>query len=166
MDVYTIDIEEQLKVLRDKALPVEDIDGRIKDLAENMISTMTSADGIGLAGPQVGLKERLFVVRLEHQDPLVFINPEITGTSEDVSSYEEGCLSIPGMFAEVRRPAVIEVQAWNLRGRPFRLEAAGLLSTVIQHELDHLNGTLFSDYLSDAKREKLVRRFMKERQAG
>ena len=157
MDVYTIDI---------KALPVENIDGRVLDLTENMIRTMTAADGIGLAGPQVGLKERLFVVRLEHQDPLVFINPEITGTSEDISSYEEGCLSIPGMFAEVRRPASIEVQAWNLRGRPFRLEASGLLSTVIQHELDHLNGTLFIDYLSDVKRDKLVRRFIKERQAG
>jgi len=109
----------------------------------------------------VGRNERFFVCHLDQMDPLVFINPEIIGTSEELSSYEEGCLSIPGMYGDVKRPAVIQIQAWNQKGRPFKLEADGLLATCIQHELDHLNGVLFIDYLSERKREKLLKKYQK-----
>ena len=89
----------------------------------------------------------------------MFINPEITATSAELSSYEEGCLSIPGQYADVERPAVLQIQAWNNRGRPFTIEASGMLATVIQHELDHLNGILFIDHLSDRKKIKILGKF-------
>ena len=160
MDIYTIDIEKELEVLRNKSVPVKDINGELVDYTNRMIQSIDGI-GIGLAAPQVGRNERFFVVHLDGMDPLVFFNPEIIGTSEELSSYEEGCLSIPGMYGDVKRPAAIQVQAWNQRGRPFKLEADGLLATCIQHELDHLNGVMFIDHLSDRKREKLLKKYMK-----
>jgi len=159
MDIYTIGFEDQLRILRRIAEPVANIDGDVVALADRMIDTMVTGNGIGLAGPQVGRLDRIFTVKIGQDDPLVFINPEIVGTSPELASYEEGCLSIPGQYADVDRPATIQVQAWNRRGRPFTIEATGLLSTVIQHELDHLNGVLFIDHLSEKKRRKILSKF-------
>jgi peptide deformylase len=159
MDIYTIGFEEQLKVLRRVAAPIKDINEDVVRIAENMVEAMVKGNGIGLAGPQVGLLQRIFTVKIADGDPLIFINPEITATSPELSIYEEGCLSIPGQYADIERPAVLQIQAWNTRGRPFTLEASGLLATVIQHELDHLNGVLFIDHLSERKRKKILGKF-------
>jgi len=159
MDIYTIGFEEQLKVLRRVAAPIKDINEDVIRIAENMVEAMVKGNGIGLAGPQVGLLQRIFTVKIADGDPLIFINPEIIATSPELSIYEEGCLSIPGQYADIERPAVLQIQAWNTRGRPFTLEASGLLSTVIQHELDHLNGVLFIDHLSERKRKKILGKF-------
>ncbi len=156
MEIYTIRVENQLHILRQVAAPIQKIDTETAVLARQMIDTMIRGNGIGLAGPQVGLLQRIFVVKPGDEEPLVFINPEITATSSELSRYEEGCLSIPGQYATVKRPAEIQVQAWNLRGRPFTMGAGGLLSTVIQHELDHLNGILFIDHLSRSKKKKIL----------
>jgi peptide deformylase len=159
MDIYTIGFEEQLKVLRRVAAPIKDINEDVVRIAENMAGAMVKGNGIGLAGPQVGLLQRIFTVKIADGDPLIFINPEIIATSPELSIYEEGCLSIPGQYADIERPSVLQIQAWNTRGRPFTLEASGLLSTVIQHELDHLNGVLFIDHLSERKRKKILGKF-------
>ncbi len=156
MEIYTIGIESQLRILRQVAAPIQKIDTETTVLARQMIDTMIRGNGIGLAGPQVGLLQRIFVVKPGNEAPLIFINPELTATSSELSRYDEGCLSIPGQYAAVKRPAEIQVQAWNLRGRPFTMEAGGLMSTVIQHELDHLNGILFIDHLSRSKKKKIL----------
>lgn len=140
-------------LLREKSAKVTDIDDSVSLLAKEMIETMHVSRGIGLAGVQVGRLQRLFVTEIEGDKPRVFINPMIIGTSMEQSEYEEGCLSIPAIYAGVTRPEAITVQAWNERGRPFKLDADGLLARVIQHELDHLNGVLFVDYLADAVRD-------------
>ncbi len=160
MDIYTIDIEDQLDVLRKKSEAVKEIDQNLIEYMDRMVEAIRGI-GIGLAAPQVGRNERFFVIQIDKEQPLYFINPEIIGTSEELSSYEEGCLSIPGMYGDVKRPAAVQVQAWNRRGRPFTIEADGLMATCIQHEYDHLNGVMFMDHLSDRKREKLVKKYMK-----
>jgi len=165
MEIYTIEFENQLKVLRQMALPIESINDQVIKLSEAMIATMIEARGIGLAGPQVGIKERIFTVKIGEDAPLVFINPEITFTSTEFSTYEEGCLSIPEQYADVKRYKTIQTQAWNHRGRPFKLEATGLLATVIQHELDHLNGILFIDHISSLKRNRILGKFNLAKQA-
>jgi len=159
VDFYTLNKEEEIRVLRTISKPVENIDGKLVEFADAMVEAMLGK-GIGLAAPQVGRNERFFVVRLsEEEDPLYFFNPQIIGTSEKLSSYEEGCLSIPETWAKIKRPAVVQVQAFNRRGRPFTIEAEGLLATVIQHEYDHLQGKLFIDYLPERKREKITGHF-------
>ncbi len=160
MEIRTLGDE----VLRQKALTIVDVDAA-KSIARDMIVAMREGNGIGLAGPQVGLAQRLFVVQIEGDVPRVFINPSIVGTSPEVSDYEEGCLSIPGMYAEVTRAAMVTVQAWNERGRPFTLDAEGLLARVILHEYDHLEGTLFIDRLSEPKRNKIIAIYEKRRLA-
>ncbi|NLJ08980.1 MAG: peptide deformylase [Treponema sp.] len=152
-------------VLRQKALPIQDIDAQVKALAQEMIETMHRGRGIGLAGPQVGLLQRIFVVQIDGESPRVFINPSIIGTSPEISQYEEGCLSIPGLYADVTRPEKVTVQAWNERGRPFTLDAEGLLARVIQHEYDHLEGVLFIDRLSEPKRNRLLTLYDKKMRA-
>ena len=159
MEIYTIGFEDQLRVLRQTSEPIADIDGSVAAMAEEMVKTMIIGNGIGLAAPQVGRLQRLFTVKVGDNDPVVFINPEITATSPELSSYEEGCLSIPGQYADVERPASIQIQAWNTRGRPFTMEATGLWATVIQHELDHLDGVLFLDHLTERKRNKILGKF-------
>ena len=144
------------EVLRKQAALIPEVDRFIEDLAAAMIETMHTGKGIGLAGPQIGELKRLFVTHVEGDSPRVFINPQIIQTSHDLVDYEEGCLSIPGIYADVERSLAVTVQAWNERGRPFTLDAEGLLSRVIQHELDHLNGVLFLDYLDDRKRNRLL----------
>jgi len=159
MEILTIGFEEQLRLLRRVAAPIKDINGEIAQLAEDMIEAMIKGNGIGLAGPQVGRLERIFTLKIGNNNPMVFINPEITATSAELSSYEEGCLSIPGQYADVNRPEELQIQAWNTRGRPFTIEVDDILATVIQHELDHLNGILFIDHLSDRKRNKILGKF-------
>lgn len=126
-----------------------------------MVQTMVRANGIGLAGPQVGRMERLFVVGLPDEPPRVFINPRITARSPDEEKYEEGCLSIPGVYANVLRPRAIAIDAWDAQGNPFSLEAEGLLARVILHEYDHLEGVLFVDYLPQRRRDRLLRSYRK-----
>lgn len=146
-------------VLYQKAQPIREVNASIVELADNMIDAMHAAQGIGLAAPQVDVPLRLFVIRVVDDEPRLFINPEIIGTSVETVRMEEGCLSIPGLYADVVRPRAVEVQAYNRRGRPFTLQAEGLLARVIQHELDHLNGVLFLDHLAERKRERMLRNY-------
>lgn len=143
-------------VLRKKCATVAVFDKNLEDLVVAMIDSMHTGDGIGLAGPQVGVEKRLFVCHIPDDEPRVFINPEIIGTSQEIFPYEEGCLSIPGVYSEVIRPKAVTVQAWTLQGRPFKLEAEGLLARVIQHEIDHLRGILFIDHLTEKKRLRVL----------
>jgi peptide deformylase len=128
-----------------------------------MIDVLHEGKGVGLAGPQVGLMKRIFVVHVDRDIPRIFINPTITMTSQEQVKYEEGCLSIPGIYADVIRPENIQVQAWNERGRPFTLDASGILARVILHEYDHLEGMLFIDRLSEPKRKKVVAKWEKRK---
>lgn len=162
MDLYTLNKEEQIKVLRTISEPVSDINGELVEYARSMVGFMEQNNGIGLAAPQVGRNLRFFVIRMGEDDPLFFFNPEIIGTSLETSTIEEGCLSIPESYGKVERPAAVEVQAYNLRGRPFKMEADGLLSHVIQHEYDHLLAKLFIDYLPERKRNKILKKFNKD----
>lgn len=145
-------------VLRKVASPIDNIDQELIDLALSMFHTMYDAPGIGLAGPQIGISKRIFVVDIgdpenkEVKTPLTFINPKIL-KSEGENKYEEGCLSLPGIREIVQRPAQITVQALNLEGNEFTLDADGLLATCIQHELDHLDGILFTDHLQGLKKK-------------
>jgi len=146
-------------VLRLEAEPVTDIDASIRELTDQMFVALQEAQGIGLAAPQVGRSLRLFIVYIKTDTPRVFINPTILETSLETIKHEEGCLSIPGVYADVVRPEAIQVQAWNEKGKPFSLSADGLLARVILHEYDHLKGVLFPDYLPKRRREKIWSKF-------
>jgi peptide deformylase len=148
-------------ILRQKTVPVTDFDGQLADFVQAMITTMVGGRGIGLAAPQVNSLRSVFVAQEEDGKTAVFINPEIIGTSLETVPYEEGCLSIPGMYEEVVRPEAVVVQAYNVKGRPFKRECSGLLARIVQHELDHLKGVLFIDYLSTMKRERLLKQYEK-----
>ncbi|QQO08938.1 peptide deformylase [Breznakiella homolactica] len=161
MEILTLGNE----LLRLKAEPVAVIDDEIRKLSEEMIEIMHADKGVGLAGPQVGVLKRIFVIHVDGDIPRVFINPSIIGTSQDQVKYEEGCLSIPGVWADVIRPAAVKIQAWNERGRPFTMEAEGITARVIQHEYDHLDGVLFIDRLSEMKRTRVVAKYEKRKQA-
>lgn len=152
-------------VLKTKAEPVADINEEVVAFSAAMVEAMKEGRGIGLAAPQVGSLRRMFVTLIDGDKPRVFINPEIVATGEELADYEEGCLSVPGVWADVKRPVTISVQAWNERGRPFRVDADGLLARVIQHEYDHLNGILFIDRLSELKRKRLVAQWEKKMRA-
>ena len=152
LDVLTVGEE----VLRQKTEKIDSFGPELRLLAEAMIETMHEEDGIGLAAPQIGVSKRLFVVHLSGEEPRVFVNPEIIGTSHELSSYEEGCLSVPGVYAEVTRPKEITLQAQTLEGKSYTLEADGMLARVIQHEYDHLKGVLFVDRLDEEKRERIL----------
>jgi peptide deformylase len=149
------------ELLRMKAEPVARIDDHIASLAGEMIEALKEGKGVGLAGPQVGFMGRLFVLQVEGQEPRVFVNPSIIETSQETVKYEEGCLSLPGVWADVIRPGTVKVQAWNEKGRPFTLEAGGILARVILHEYDHLEGILFTDRLSEQKRNRLLAKVAK-----
>ena len=154
-------------VLKAKARPVVDSDAElIRDLIPRMFATMYQAPGIGLAAPQIGQSLRMAVVdvreREENRQPIVMINPKIIASSPDLNIYEEGCLSLPQQFAEVTRPRIVRVQFENAQGMKEELEADGLLSTCIQHEIDHLDGVLFIDRISMLKRNMIMRKLIKE----
>lgn len=150
--------------LRTQAQPVNVFDARLKQLAADMLETMYAAPGIGLAATQVDVHQRLLVLDVseEHNAPHVFVNPEILH-AEGHQVYQEGCLSVPGIFADVERAGSIRVRAQDVEGKTFELEAEGLLAVCIQHEMDHLNGKLFVDYLSPLKREMVRRKLEKAR---
>jgi peptide deformylase len=141
------------QVLRDSARRIGKVDESIRDLARDMLRSMYTAKGIGLAAPQVGIHKQLLVIDLDPENPatppMVLINPEITAASTSIDTYEEGCLSIPGVYLDVVRPSRVEVNFRDEMGRPRRLKTDGLLARCIQHELDHLNGVLFVDRVTD-----------------
>ncbi|MDR3336731.1 MAG: peptide deformylase [Treponema sp.] len=161
MDIITLGND----LLRQKAEVIKPIGAEYKKIAVELIDALREGGGVGLAGPQVGLMKRIFVVHVDGDEPRIFINPSIIRTSQDLVKYEEGCLSVPGFYAEVMRPAEIRVQAWNQNGRPFSLDAGGILARVIQHEYDHLEGTLFIDRLSEPKRNRILAKWEKRRKA-
>lgn len=161
LDIYTIGAD----VLRGQAAPIEKFDEELAAFVEKMFVTMKQGKGVGLAAPQVGVSQRLFVIQVDGDKPRVFINPEIVETSVELAGYEEGCLSIPGVYADLDRPAEVRVQAWNERGRRFVLGAEGFLARVVQHELDHLNGVLFTDRLPERSRDKLLKQYEKRMRA-
>jgi peptide deformylase len=150
--------------LRKTATAIETVDDAVRQLADNMLETMYAANGVGLAATQVDVHKRLLVldVSTERDQPLVLINPEIL-SAEGLAPAEEGCLSLPGIYDKVSRPTRIRVRALDRDGTPFELDAEGLLAVCIQHEMDHLQGKVFVDYLSELKRQLIRRRLEKER---
>ncbi len=154
--------------LRTIAKPVETVDNSIRQLVDDMFETMYEAPGIGLAATQVNVHKQVIVMDLsESKDqPLVFINPEISILDETLFEYEEGCLSVPGFFEGVERPRKVLIKALNREGQAFENEAEGLLAVCIQHEMDHLNGKLFVDYLSNIKRQRIRKKLEKQHAAA
>lgn len=148
-------------ILRQKAQPVAEVNDEIRKLAEDMFETMIEADGVGLAGPQVGKNLRMFVAIADDEVRRVFINPQIIKTSEELGDYDEGCLSIPQVYETIRRPVRVTVQALNENGKPFTLDADGLLARIIQHEYDHLDGIVFIDRGDKEFAEKTTAQFKK-----
>ena len=158
---------EPNKILRQVSQPVNEVNKEIQKLLDDMLETMYSANGIGLAAIQIGIPKNLIVIDLltkeKKKDPMYFINPKIIKKSAKLSKYEEGCLSIPNLFAEVKRPSECEVQYLDYKGEKKILKATGLLATCIQHEIDHLNGILFIDYLSKLKRDIILKKLSKQK---
>jgi peptide deformylase len=146
------------------AKPVTKFDERLKRLVEDMAQTMYDAPGVGLAATQVDVHEQVIVIDTSetHDDLSVFINPEITWSSPEKQVYDEGCLSVPGIYDGVERPAQVKVRALDADGKPFELEADGLLAVCIQHEMDHLKGKVFVEYLSPLKRNRIKAKLLKE----
>ena len=153
------------KRLRSISKPVEAITPEIKTLVEDMFETMYEAPGIGLAAIQVGVPKRVVTMDLSKKDderaPQVFINPEVTWASDEKSTYEEGCLSIPEYYEEVERPTRVKVKYLDLDGKEHEIEADGLFATCLQHEIDHTNGILFIDHISKLKRDRVTKKFAK-----
>ena len=151
--------------LRNKARPVAHVDAAVRRLIDDMLETMYDAPGIGLAATQVNVAQRIVVMdlALEKNTPLCFINPEIVSRS-GTEEMEEGCLSVPGVYEMVQRAERVTVRALGRDGKPFELDADGLLAVCIQHEIDHLEGKLFVDYLSELKRTRVRKRMEKVRQ--
>ena len=152
--------------LKKVATPVDDVDAEIRRLADDMLQTMYDAPGIGLAAPQVGVSKRVLVMDCIKEEgakprPMVLINPQVTWTSEARNTYEEGCLSIPEQYADVTRPAEVEVSWLTMDGTPASERFDGLWATCVQHEIDHLNGTLFIDHISSLKRQLITRKMVK-----
>jgi peptide deformylase len=152
-------------ILREQSAPVERVDDDLRRLVENMFETMYHAPGIGLAGVQVGVTRQIFTVDCAREDeekaPICMINPKIVWQSDELSVYDEGCLSIPDFYAEVERPAEIKIQYMDQFGKDQELHCDGLLATCVQHEFDHLNGALFIDYLSKLRRDRVIKKFTK-----
>jgi peptide deformylase len=147
------------------AKPVQAVDARIKRLIADMLETMYDADGIGLAATQVDVHERLVVIDISEQrnDPLVLINPEITWASQDKQVSDEGCLSVPGIYDGVERAAAVKVTALDAEGKSRTVEAQGTLAVCVQHEMDHLRGKVFVEYLSPLKRNRIKTKMLKAR---
>ena len=152
-------------ILRKISQPIETVNNETKKLLDDMLETMYAAPGIGLAAVQVGILKRIIVIDIskekEKKNPFFLINPEIIFKSEKTSSYEEGCLSLPGHFAEIERPSECRVTYIDYNGKKRELKASGILSTCIQHEVDHLNGVLFIDYLSKLKKDMIIKKLIK-----
>ncbi len=154
-------------ILRKKCEPLEKVDTETKQLMDDMLETMYAAPGIGLAAIQVGILKRLVVIDIskgeEEKKPVFLINPQIIHRSKKTSIYEEGCLSLPGQFAEIERPAECTLKYIDYNGKEKELKADGLLATCVQHEVDHLNGILFIDYLSKLKKDMIIKKLVKQK---
>ena len=153
-------------VLGAQCTPVDGFDDQLKQTVQEMFEAMEKADGVGLAAPQVGLSKRFFVIEIKDEVRRAFINPQIVQTSMDEVVMEEGCLSVPGVYREVKRPRQVTVQAQDVDGRPFTVTADGLYGRCIQHEYDHLNGILFIDHLDDEAKEQAVKLFKRKNRFG
>ena len=154
--------------LRTVAKPVETVDDAIRQLVADMFETMYDAPGIGLAATQVNVHQRVIVIDVseEKNQPLVFINPEVAVLGDETADCEEGCLSVPGFSETVSRPAKVKINAINEQGEAFELLPSDLLAVCVQHEIDHLNGKLFVDYLSPLKRQRIRSKLEKEQRIG
>ncbi len=153
--------------LKVKCAPVKKVDDGIRQLMDDMLETMYAAPGIGLAAVQVGVHKRVLVIDVskekEERQPLRMVNPEVVWVSDDDAAYEEGCLSVPEHYAEVVRPRAVRVRYLDHQNEIRELEAEGLLATVVQHEMDHLDGVLFIDHLSSLKRNMILRKLTKQK---
>jgi peptide deformylase len=160
-------ITEPDTILRKKSEPLYQVNNDTQKLLDDMLKTMYAAPGIGLAAVQIGVLKRIIVIDIskkeEKKNPIFLINPEITYKSKETSIYEEGCLSLPGHFAEIERPAKCKINYIDYHGKKAELEAEGLLSTCVQHEIDHLNGILFIDYLSKLKKDMIIKKLKKQK---
>ena len=158
---------EPNEFLRKKSSPVEHIDDELRGVMDDMLETMYAAPGIGLAAIQIGVPKRIIVIDLTKQDelknPMFFINPEIVEKSITNLSYEEGCLSVPGQFAEIDRPDKCHIKYLDYYGNPTEIKTEGMLATCIQHEIDHLEGILFIDYLSKLKKSIIAKKLSKQK---
>ncbi|MGH1406410.1 MAG: peptide deformylase [Rhodomicrobiaceae bacterium] len=157
-------------VLRENCSPIEDITPELKTLMQDMLETMYDAPGVGLAAPQINIPIRLIVMDAaqkedDEKEPIIMINPKILSSSDEFSLYEEGCLSIPEYFAEIERPAIVKVGYRDEEGKEQERECEGLLATVVQHEIDHLDGVLFIDYLSKLRRDRVIKKFAKAKKS-
>tara|TARA_Y100001936_G_scaffold166765_1_gene162986 strand:+ start:421 stop:945 length:525 start_codon:yes stop_codon:yes gene_type:complete len=154
-------------ILREVSEPVNKVDKEIKHLMDDMLETMYAAPGIGLAAVQIGILKRVIVIDLskdnEKKDPIFIVNPKILSQSKELVAYEEGCLSIPNQFAEIERPKSCILEYLDYSGNKKEIEAQGLLATCIQHEIDHLNGILFIDYLSKLKKDLILKKVKKQK---
>jgi peptide deformylase len=175
-------LTEPNKILREKSLRIGNVDRDIQRLMDDMLETLYAAPGIGLAAIQVGVSKRVIVMDISRsrndigrdkdninnnedkksKNPMYFVNPEIVWKSEDKFTYEEGCLSVPDQFAEIDRPKQCHVKYLDYNGQPQEIKADGLLATCIQHEMDHLEGILFIDYLSKLKKEMIIKKLSKQ----
>jgi len=166
MSVKTI-ITEPNKILRQISKPVKKVGKNEQSLMDDMLDTMYAADGIGLAAIQIGIAKRIIVMDISwnkgEKKPMYFINPVIRKKDKEKSIYEEGCLSVPNQFAEIERPRKCEVEYLNYEGKKKLLKAEGLLATCIQHEMDHLEGILFIDYLSKLKKSMIIKKLLKNK---
>ena len=166
MAVKTI-LTEPNKLLRQVSLPVEKVRNEERRLMDDMLETMYEAKGIGLAAIQIGVPKRIIVMDIRNRDkekePMYFVNPIIKNKNSEHSTYEEGCLSVPNQFAEVNRPSTCEVEYLDYNGKKKILQAEGLLATCIQHEMDHLEGILFIDYLSKLKKTMIIKKLSKKK---
>ena len=160
---------EPNKILRQKSTEVEKVDEQTQRLMDDMLETMYAAPGIGLAAIQVGAPKKIIVIDIskdsKKKDPMFFVNPSILWTSSNDKTYEEGCLSVPGQFAEVNRPEKCKIKFLDYNGNSKELNAEGLLATCIQHEIDHLEGILFIDYLSKLKQSMIVKKLSKQKKS-
>jgi len=150
--------------LRTRAKPVRQVTDDTRRLVDDMLETMYDAPGIGLAATQVNVHERVLVIDIseERKEPLVFINPEVTVLDPELGEYDEGCLSVPGFYETVQRPTRVQVTALDRDGKSFTREVSGLLAICLQHEIDHLEGKLFVDYLSPLKRQRIRKKLEKQ----
>ena len=166
MTIKTI-LTEPNKILRQVSLPVDKVGNEERKLMDDMLETMYDAKGIGLAAIQIGVPKRIIVMDIGNRDkekePMYFVNPIIKNKNSEHSTYEEGCLSVPNQFAEVDRPSTCEVEFLDYDGNKKILKASGLLATCIQHEMDHLEGILFIDYLSKLKKMMIVKKLSKQK---
>ena len=166
MSKKTIIIEPD-PILRKKSQKLENVDNELRALMDDMLETMYAAPGIGLAAVQIGILKQIIVIDVskknEKKNPIFLVNPKITFKSKKTSIFEEGCLSLPGHFAEIERPAECYVDYINYDGKKKNLKAEGILATCIQHEIDHLNGILFIDYLSKLKKDMILKKLIKHK---